>query len=168
MSDFRFCRFVSQYDRKHAKSNPGLFTSPNSTLSSLLSPYTYTHDFVAGLCAVRLTALVVHNKQCGWPIGLTHFCGAHCALLPPIIRFLVLPAALTFFLIGPFTFWCRQSVVTFSPYIHVSTCYPTFLVILTLDNETTTLSCNIRNSLLSVVVSYPRRRNILFILSLFH
>jgi hypothetical protein len=90
-SDIRFCRFVTQYDRKHAKSNPGFFSSPNSTPSPLLSPY--THDFVAGLCALRLTALVVHNQQCGWPPGLTQFSGGHCSLLPPIILFLVLPAA---------------------------------------------------------------------------
>lgn len=77
MSDFRFCRLISQYDRKHAKSNPGLFTSPNSTPSPFLSPYTYTRDFVAGMRAVRLRALVVHNKECGWPLGLTQFSGGH-------------------------------------------------------------------------------------------
>lgn len=53
---------------------------------------------------------------------------------------------LTFFLIGPLIFPFSQSVVTTSPYIHASTCYPTFFLdILTLDDERTMLSCNISN-----------------------
>jgi hypothetical protein len=60
-------------------------TSPNSSPSPLLGPYTYTGDFVAGVLVVRCTAL--------WPLGLTRSSGGYCSLLPPIILFLVLPAA---------------------------------------------------------------------------